>query len=58
MNKENIIVIKSKAFALRIIELYRFLCENQKEYILSKQNVVLMCNYALRITNYEFLQSL
>ena len=37
MNKENIIVIKSKAFALRIIELYRFLCENQKEYILSKQ---------------------
>ena len=37
MNKVNIIVIKSKAFALRIIELYRFLCENQKEYILSKQ---------------------
>ena len=37
MTKENIIVIKSKAFALRIIELYRFLCENQKEYILSKQ---------------------
>lgn len=35
--KENIIVDKSKAFALRIIKLYKYLCEEKKEYVLSKQ---------------------
>ena len=35
--KENVIAEKSKAFALRIIKLYRYLCEDKKEYILSKQ---------------------
>ncbi len=34
---ENLIVAKSKAFALRCIKLYRFLCEERKEYVLSKQ---------------------
>ena len=29
--------IKSKAFALRIINLYKYLCDEQKEYVLSKQ---------------------
>ena len=29
--------MKSKAFALRIIKLYRHLCDNHKEYVLSKQ---------------------
>ena len=29
--------IKSKAFALRIINLYKYLCNEQKEYVLSKQ---------------------
>ena len=33
----NIILDKSKAFALRIIKLYKYLCDNKKEYILSKQ---------------------
>ena len=28
---------KSKAFALRIIKLYQFLCDSKKEYVLSKQ---------------------
>jgi len=36
LKKDNIIVDKSKAFALRIIRLYKFLCE-KNEYILSKQ---------------------
>ena len=31
------IVDKSKAFALRIIRLYKYLCSEQHEYILSKQ---------------------
>ena len=35
--KDNTISLKSKQFALRIINLYRFLCDNQKEYVLSKQ---------------------
>ena len=35
--KNNLISEKSKQFALRIINLYRYLCDNQKEYILSKQ---------------------
>ncbi len=35
--KENIILDKSKAFALRIIKLYQYLCATKKEYVLSKQ---------------------
>ena len=34
---ESITVDKSKAFALRIIKLYRFLCDEKHEYVLSKQ---------------------
>ncbi len=37
--KENIIADKSKQFALRIIKLYRYLCDEKKEYILSKQRL-------------------
>ena len=33
----NVILEKSKDFALRIIKLYRYLCDEQKEYVLSKQ---------------------
>ena len=35
--KENIALDKSKAFAIRIVNLYRYLCETEKEYVLSKQ---------------------
>jgi len=35
--KENILQKKSYFFALRIIKLYKFLTEEKKEYILSKQ---------------------
>ncbi|MGN1239851.1 MAG: four helix bundle protein [Paludibacteraceae bacterium] len=35
--KENIIQIKSKAFAVRIIRLSQFLVETKHEYVLSKQ---------------------
>ena len=34
---ENIIVVKSKAFALRSIKLYKYLIEEEREYVLSKQ---------------------
>lgn len=35
--KENIIQIKSYAFAVRIVKVYKYLCEEKKEYALSKQ---------------------
>ena len=35
--KDSILKNKSKAFALRVIRLYKYLCDEKKEYILSKQ---------------------
>ena len=37
MKTDNVIVNKSKAFALRTIKLYQYLCEEKKEFVLSKQ---------------------
>ncbi|WP_290095050.1 four helix bundle protein [Paramuribaculum intestinale] len=36
-SEDNLIVHKSKQFALRVIKLYHYLCEDKKEYVLSKQ---------------------
>ena len=35
--KENIVKIKSFAFAVRVVKLYQFLCAQKKEFVLSKQ---------------------
>ena len=35
--RSNIVVLKSRAFALRIIKLYQYLCHEKNEYVLSKQ---------------------
>ncbi|MDE7086906.1 MAG: four helix bundle protein, partial [Clostridia bacterium] len=37
MNEDNLIVSKSKEFALRIVKLYKFLCDDRKEFVMSKQ---------------------
>ena len=37
MKAENTIVTKSKAFALRIIKLYKYLCSKKREFVMSKQ---------------------
>ncbi len=37
MSKESVVKIKSFAFAIRVIKLYKYLTENKKEYVLSKQ---------------------
>lgn len=37
MDQENTALFKSKRFAVRIVNLYRFLCNDKKEYVLSKQ---------------------
>jgi four helix bundle protein len=45
MRNDNIIVLKSKDFALRIIRLYVFLTESKREYVLSKQ--ILRCGTSI-----------
>ncbi len=35
--KENVVKIKSFAFAIRVVKLYQFLCEQKREFVLSKQ---------------------
>jgi len=37
MKKDNVIKNKSFAFAVRVVKLYRYLAEEKKEYVLSKQ---------------------
>ena len=37
MNKSNLIVDKSMAFAVRIVNLYKYLKDRHQEYVLSKQ---------------------
>lgn len=37
MMKENVVKDKSFAFAVRIINLYKILTEEKKEYVMSKQ---------------------
>ncbi|MEL3904437.1 MAG: four helix bundle protein [Treponemataceae bacterium] len=37
MKTDNVIVEKSKSFALKIIRIYKILCDDKREFILSKQ---------------------
>lgn len=37
MEQENAIMKKSKAFALRIVKMYKYLCGEKREYVMSKQ---------------------
>lgn len=37
LNESETVKFKSKRFAVRIVRLYQHLCENKKEYVLSKQ---------------------
>ena len=37
MKKDSVILVKSKAFALRVIRLYQYLVSEKREFILSKQ---------------------
>ena len=37
MKQDNVVLDKSFDFAVRIVNLYKFLCQHKKEYILSKQ---------------------
>ena len=35
--EKNVLLVKSYEFALKIVKLYKYLCDKQKEYTLSKQ---------------------
>ena len=37
MKTDNVILTKSKAFALRVIKLYKYLCGKRMEFVMSKQ---------------------
>ena len=37
MKKNNVVQEKSYAFAVRIVKVYKYLCEEKKEFTLSKQ---------------------
>ena len=37
MKKDNVIQIKSYAFAIRIVKLYKYLSDEKKEFVLSRQ---------------------
>ena len=37
VKEENIVAEKSKAFAVRIVRLYQYLCSDKNEFVLSKQ---------------------
>ncbi len=37
MKKDNVVYLKSFAFAVRVVKAYRFLIKNKREYVLSKQ---------------------
>ncbi|MBK6772376.1 MAG: four helix bundle protein [Ignavibacteria bacterium] len=45
MERENIVKDKSYKFALRIVNLYKFLTDTNKEYVLSKQ--ILRCGSSI-----------
>ncbi len=45
MEKENIVLVKSKAFAVRIVNLYKYLRDEYKEYEMGKQ--ILRCGTSI-----------
>ena len=55
--KENIVFVKSKQFAVRIINLYKYLCDEKKEYVLSKQILRSGTSIGANIAESEYAQS-
>lgn len=53
---DNAVKVKSKAFALRIIRLYQYLCEEKREYVMSKQ--LLRCGTSIGANICEAVSSM
>lgn len=54
---DNVIENKSFQFAIRIVRLYKFLCEEKKEYILSKQLLRAGTSIGANVTKSQQAQS-
>jgi len=37
LKEDNVLVVKSFAFAVRVVNLYKYLCNEKREFVLSKQ---------------------
>ena len=57
MKVDNQIVVDSKAFAIRIIKLYKYLSEEKKEYVLAKQVLRSGTSIGANISESVFAQS-
>ena len=57
LKRENIVKTKSYAFALRVVKLYKYLVENKKEYVLSKQLLRSGTSIGALVRESEYAQS-
>ncbi|WP_341479264.1 four helix bundle protein [Clostridium cochlearium] len=55
--KDDILSIKSKKFALKIIKLYKMLTKEKKEYIISKQLLKSATSIGANIREAQFAES-
>jgi len=53
----NVVLARSLAFALRIVKLYRYLTEEKKEYVLSKELLVAGTNIGRHVKEAVFAES-
>ena len=56
MSKSNFIADKTKKFAVRIVNLYKYLIEEKKEYVLSKQ--LLRCGTSIGANVHEAIRGI
>ena len=55
--KDNVITEKSKSFSLKIINIYKTLCEDKREFVLSKQLLRSGTSIGANITEANYAQS-
>ena len=56
--KDSILAIKSKEFAIKIINIYKYLCSDKKEFIMSKQLLRSGTSVGANIREAKFAQSM
>lgn len=57
MKRDNILVDKSFSFAVRIVNLYKYLCSDKKEFVLSKQLLRRGTSIGANISEFQDAQS-
>jgi four helix bundle protein len=56
--KENVLKEKSFKFAIRVVNLYKYLCEDKKEFVLSKQTLRCGTSVGAMIREAEYAESI